>query len=245
MLDGLYAAAAGMSAQQEQLNAIANNLANSSTDGYHAQQVAFSELLHGTIDEAGTDTSAGAGAVALSMGASSAQGAIRQTGQPLDLAIQGEGFFELKRAGGQLVLSRDGAFGLNAQRQIVNPQGDTLDPPITVPAGIAPGEVAVASDGTVTAAEKPIGKIALVNVASPQHLLAAGEGAFVVTQASGEAKPSAEGAIIQGALEGSDVELGAEMASMVSTERTYQMTSTAVNTEGQMMSIANQIYTSA
>jgi len=177
------------------------------------------------------------------MGASAAQGPIHQTGAPLDLAIEGEGFFELKRSNGQVVLTRDGSFSVDSQGQIVSQQGSLLNPPITLPAGVSPKGVSIGSDGTVSVAGKTIGKIALVNVPAPEHLLAAGEGAFTVTEGSGATKPVTSGAsLLQGALEGSDVEMGAEMATMVSAERSYQMTSTAVNTEGQMMSIANQLY---
>lgn len=245
MLEGLFAAAAGMSAQQEQLDAVANNLANVSTDGYHAEEVAFSDLLYSTVDEAGTLTTAGAGSTAHTAGYSAAQGALRETGQPLDLAIAGEGFFALKRADGRVVLSRDGAFTLDGKRQIVNGQGSLLDPPITLPAGVSPDQVTVAADGTVRAGAKTIGRIAIVNVAAPQKLLAAGESDFTVTPASGPAKPARGATVIQGSLEGSDVEVGSEMASMMTAERSYQMGASAVQMEGQMMSIADQIYTSS
>ncbi len=101
MLEGLYSAAAGMSAQQEQLDAISNDLANISTTGYQSERVAFSDLLYNAVDEAGTESSIGAGASAQVIGRSQAQGPIQETGDPLDLAIEGEGYFQVKGPGGQ------------------------------------------------------------------------------------------------------------------------------------------------
>ncbi len=110
MLEGLYAAAAGMSAQQQQMDAIGNDLANVSTSGYKAERVGFSDLLYNKVNQAGTSTTTGAGAIARVIGRSSAQGAFQQTGEPLDLAIQGEGFFQVKSRGGKLALTRNGSF---------------------------------------------------------------------------------------------------------------------------------------
>ncbi len=100
MLEGLYAAAAGMAAQQEQLNAVSNDLANVNTDGYKAERVGFEDLLYNQVNQAGTTTTVGAGAAAHVIGRDEAQGALQQTGQPLDLAIQGEGYFQLEDARG-------------------------------------------------------------------------------------------------------------------------------------------------
>ncbi len=101
MLEGLYSAAAGMSAQQEQLDAISNDLANASTTGYQSERVAFKDLLYNAVDEAGTESSIGAGASAQVIGRSQSQGPIQETGDPLDLAIEGEGYFQVKSSGGQ------------------------------------------------------------------------------------------------------------------------------------------------
>lgn len=241
MLDGLYAAASGMSAQQQQLDNLANNLANVSTAGYHAQRTAFSDLLYNKIDEAGTVTTAGAGAAAHDIGTLEVQGALQNTEQPLDLAIDGPGFFQLKRADGTVVLTRNGSFKVDADRQLVSDDGSVLDPPITLPAGVDPQQVSIAHDGEVLAAGRNIGKIALVEVPAPNALLAAGNGQFTTTAASGAAAPSSDSSLIQGALEGSNVDVGAEMSTMITTERSYQMGSSAVKIEGEMMAIANQL----
>jgi flagellar basal-body rod protein FlgG len=245
MLEGLYAAAAGMSAQQTQLDAIASNLANASTTGYRAERVTFTDLLYSQVSEAGALTRTGAGAAALSLGRSPAPAAIRETGQPLDLAISGPGYFKLKGPGGQTLLTRDGSFTLDARRQIVSAQGYLLDPPITVPAGISPSQVTIAANGQVRAGERVLGTITLVDVPSPDKLLSAGENNFTATRASGAVGPARGARVLQGVLEGSNVEMGGELAQMALTQRAYQMSGTAVSIEGQMMSIANQLYSSA
>lgn len=241
MLEGLYAAAAGMSAQQEQLNAISNDLANVSTTGYKSERVAFSDLLYNTVDLAGTESTDGAGASARVIGRHETEGSVQQTGDPLDLAIEGEGFFELSGPGGKPVLTRDGTFGLDANGAIVNQDGYQLAKPIKLPKGVSAGEVSIAPDGTVSARGHKLGRIALVTVASPEHLLANGSGQLTPTAASGAPTAKAKGQIRQGELEASNVDVGSEMAQMVSTQRDFQMTSTAIQTENQMMSIANQL----
>jgi flagellar basal-body rod protein FlgG len=243
MLEGLSSAAAGMAAQQEQLNAIGNDLANVSSTGYKAERVDFSDLLYNQVDMAGSETTAGAGASAQVTGASQTQGAIRETGDPLDLAIEGEGFFLLTRANGTQSLTRDGTFGVDGSGTIVNGEGARLTPPIKLPAGVEPSEVQIGSDGTVTAGTRTLGQIKLLTVASPEHLLSDGGSGFTATKESGAPRPITTGAgkIHQGALEGSNVNLDREMALMVSTQRDFQMSSTAIQTESQMMSIANQL----
>ncbi|MGP0101599.1 MAG: flagellar hook-basal body protein [Solirubrobacteraceae bacterium] len=240
MLEGLYSAAAGMSAQQEQLNAISNDIANVSTSGYKSERVAFNDLLYNPIKVAGTETTAGAGASARVIGRSEAQGSIQETGDPLDLAIEGSGYFEVTRANGQKALTREGTFGVDAAGAIVNSEGNQLSPPIKLPAGVAASEVSIAPDGTVTAGTRKLGQIKLVTVTSPEHLLADGGGEFTPTAASGAPHP-ATGKVRQGALEASNVNIASEMAQMVSTQRNYQLTSTAIQDESQMMSIANQL----
>lgn len=244
MLEGLYSAAAGMAAQQEQLNAIANDLANVSTPGYKAERVAFSDLLYNTVDEAGSETTDGAGAKAEVIGRDEAQGTIRSTGDPLDLAIEGEGFFAVTQPSGQVALTRDGDFSVDASGTLVNAEGDRVSPQIKIPAGVSASEVSIASDGTVTAGGRTLGQIKLVTVPSPERMLALAGGKLAPTEASGAVQAASGGRIHQGALEESNVDMGNEMASMVSTQRAYQLTSTAIQTENQMMSIANQLRSS-
>jgi flagellar basal-body rod protein FlgG len=243
MLEGLYAAAAGMSAQQQQLNAIANDLANVSTTGYKSERVGFQDLLYSQVNQAGTETTTGAGALAQPIGFNYTQGALQQTGNPLDLAIQGEGFLQIKLPTGQSALTRDGSLQIDAKGQLTTSNGSLLDPPITLPAGVKPAEVHIASDGTVSAGTHTLGKISLVTVPAPDRLLADGAGGFTVTSASGAVKPAGGATLTQGALEGSNVNMALDMSTMVSTQRNYQMASTAIQTQNQMLGIANQLVT--
>jgi flagellar basal-body rod protein FlgG len=240
MLEGLYSAAAGMAAQQEQLDAISNDLANVSTSGYKSERVAFSDLLYNTVDLAGTVSTDGAGARAAVIGRSETEGSLQETGNPLDLAIEGDGYFEVTGPGGKVALTREGTFGVDASGTIVNAQGNRLVPPIKLPAGVEPSDVSIAPDGTVTAGSHKLGKINLVTVTSPEHLLSNGSGELTPTAASG-APHAATGKIRQGALETSNVNMAGEMALLVTTQRNYQMNGTAIQTESQMMSIANQL----
>jgi flagellar basal-body rod protein FlgG len=240
MLEGLYSAAAGMAAQQEQLNAISNDLANLSTSGYKSERVAFSDLLYNPVDMAGTVSSDGGGARAEAIGRSQSEGSIQETGSPFDLAIEGEGYFEMTRADGQKVLTRNGTFGPDASGTLVNAEGNRLTPPIKLPAGVAPSEVSIGPTGTVSVGTRTLGQIKLVTVTSPDQLLSAGGSEFTTTAASGSPHP-ATGTIRQGALEMSNVNMSSEMALLVNTQRAFQMGSSAIQDESQMMSIANQL----
>ena len=142
MLEGLYSAAAGMSAQQEQLNAISNDLANVSTDGYKSERVAFSDLLYNPVEHRRHGQHRRRrGEREGDRPQRSRRARSRETGDPLDLAIEGPGFFQVTRANGQKALTRDGSFGVDASGTIVNAEGNRLTPPIKLPAGVSPSEV--------------------------------------------------------------------------------------------------------
>lgn len=241
MLPGLLSAAAGLSAQQQQLDAIGNDIANASTPGYKAERVEFSDLLYSSSDIVSGEADVGAGARAQLAGFNPTQGPIKETGEPLDLAIEGTGFFELTRPNGAISLTRAGDFGVDAGGSIVASDGSQLVPPIKLPTGVVAGEVRIAPDGTVSAGAKKLGLIKLVSVAAPNRLLADGAGGFTPTSASGAPQPVTTAKIRQGALEESNVDLGHEMAQMVETQRSFQLTSSAIQTESQMMTYANQL----
>jgi len=244
MLEGLYSAASGMEAQQQQLNAIGNDLANASTTGYKSQEVAFSELLYNRVNVAGTRSDTGAGARAESLGRNDAQGAIQETGRSLDIAIEGDGYLRVRRPGGQAELTRDGALRLDSRGRITTAEGDLLDPPVTVPRGVQPGQIQIASDGAVTAGGRNIGRIALFTVPDPTGLTPTGQSQFAANATSGREGPARGATIRQGALESSNVDVAREMSTMVSTQRDYQLDSNAIKTEDQMLSIANQLRSS-
>jgi len=241
MLDGLYSAAAGMSAQEQQLEAISNDLANVSTDGYKSERVAFGDLLYDTVEQAGTATTSGAGASARFLGRSRMQGAIRQTGNPLDVAIEGDGYLQVARPNGQLALTRDGALSIDADGSLTNAEGNRLSPPIKIPKGVSAGELRIAADGTVSARSRTLGRIQLVTVTATDHLQASGSSELLANAQSGAPHPAKEARVSQGALEQSNVDVAKEMTAMVTTQRSYQLASNAIQTESQMMSIANQM----
>jgi flagellar basal-body rod protein FlgG len=240
MLEGLYSAAAGMAAQQLQLDAVSNDLANINTDGYKSERVGFNDLLYNKVNQAGTETTAGSGAEARILGRSQGQGALKETGNPLDLAIEGDGYFQVTDSAGAVTLTRDGAFGVDAAGQITDSTGNRLSPPIKLPAGVTASDLRISSDGTVTAGEKKLGTIKLVTVTAPDQLATEGGGLLKPTAASGSPH-AASGQIHQGALEDSNVDVGKDMATMMTAERAFQMSSTAIQNESQMMAIANQL----
>lgn len=237
MADGIYAAAAGMAAQQTRMDAIANDLANADTPGYKSRRVAFEDLVYGREG----NVAVGSGAAALDAGRSSAQGTVTDANDPLSLAIDGPGFFQIRRPDGTVGLTRDGGFKLDASGSVVTSQGDRLVPPITIPKGAQPSDVSISESGTVTVAGRIVGQIALVNVPSPGGLLAVGSSTFVATAASGAATPLAGGRIQQSAIEESNVDTASAMTDLLDAQQTYSLSSRAIQTQDQMLQIANQI----
>jgi flagellar basal-body rod protein FlgG len=240
MLEGLYSAASGMEAQQQQFDAISGDVANLDTPGYQSTIVGFHDLLYSNGNY-GSNVATGAGSAAQIVGHDQTQGAIDQTGQPLDVAVQGQGFMEVRRFDGSIGLTRNGQLELNAKRQLTNQQGMLVQPPITIPAGVPTDQVTIGSDGTVSAAGKRVGKISLVDVPAHDGLVADGDGVFSATAASGAIRAAKGTALQQGALEGSNVNLGDEMAKMATAQQQYAMGSQAIQYQAQMLSIANQI----
>jgi flagellar basal-body rod protein FlgG len=241
MLESLFTAAAGLSAQQEQLDAISNDLANVNTDGYKAERVAFNDLLYNQVDVAGSESTAGSGANAEIIGRTKAQGPLKETGNALDLAIEGPGYFQVTGPNGEPALTRDGAFSVDASGTIVTAGGSRVSPPIKLPAGAQPSELRVAVDGSVTIGDKKLGQIKLVTVTSPDHMSGLGSDLLAPNAESGQPHAIAGSRIHQFALEMSNTDLGTSMAKLVTTERAFQLDSTALTNASQMMSIANQL----
>jgi flagellar basal-body rod protein FlgG len=242
MIEGLYAAASGMEAQQDRLDAISNDLANVNTTGYQEQRVGFEDLLYNSAGSgAQSGVTVGSGAAAVSLGPSQASGPISQTGQPLDLAIDGNAYFEVRQAGGSVALTRAGSFGLDASRQLTNAAGLIVQPPITVPAGTAESDVKIAADGTVSANGTSLGRIALVTVPAPEGLTQASGNLLLAGAASGAVRPATGATIQQGALNGSDVDLASEMTELVDAQNSYDLASRALNLQQQMIQTANEI----
>jgi flagellar basal-body rod protein FlgG len=244
MLEGLYSAAAGMAAQQQRIDGVANDLANSSTTGYKHVRVGFRDLLYNAQGPAaGPTVLAGAGAAAGFIGRSQEQGALQTTDQPLDVAIQGPGYLQVRRPDGSLALTRDGALRLDATGRLTTQDGNIVQPQIAMPRGTAPDNVSIAADGTVRVGSgRALGRIQLVTVPAPDGLQPLGANLFAATAQSGAATPAGAGSTLrQGALEGSNVDVGDAMVDMIDAQRSFQLASKAIQMQDQMLEIANQV----
>jgi flagellar basal-body rod protein FlgG len=243
MLEGLHSAAAGMAAQQQRLDAVANDLANANTTGYKHQRVGFRDLVY---DQTGRSSAqgvrTGSGAAAVDAGRSFGQGVLQRTDRTLDVAIQGEGFLRVKLADGREALTRDGGLHIDGARSLTTSTGALVQPAIKVPEGVAEDQISIGSDGTVLAAGNRIGRLDIVTVRSQPGLLSVGDNAFVTTAASGPAiaAPRAT-ALTQGALESSNTDMAEAMVSMIESQRAFQLASKAISTADEMMGIANQV----
>ena len=243
MLQGLYAAASGMEAQQNQFNAIANDMANLDTPGYQATEVGFQDLLYSGAGSASgsPNIATGTGSQSAVVGRSFAQGAIQNTGRSLDVAIQGPGYLQVRRDDGTIGLTRNGSLQVNAQGEITNQDGNPLVPPLTLPKGTDASSIKIEPNGQVISGSRTIGKVALVDVPAPNQLQPDGNSMFSVTAGSGAARPATGSSIQQGALEGSNVDVAQDMSAMINAQRSYQMASQAVQYQDQMLQIADQI----
>ena len=243
MLSGLNTAAAGMAAQQQRMDAVANDLANANTTGYKHQRVGFRDLVY---EQAGRSSAqgvrTGSGAAAVDAGRSYGQGVLQRTDRPLDVAIQGEGFLRVRLADGRDALTRDGGLHIDGNRRLVTSTGALVQPAITVPAGVAEDQISIGPDGTVLADKQRIGKLDILTVRSTQGLLSVGDNAFVATAASGPAVAApAATALSQGALEASNTDMAESMVAMIESQRAFQLASKAITTADEMMGIANQV----
>jgi len=240
MLEGLYSAASGMEAQQQQFDAISNDMANIDTPGYQSTIMGFHDLLYSNGNY-GSNVATGAGAEAEQMGYDQTQGAIQQTGQPLDVALSGPGYLEVRRQDGTIGMTRNGALQLNDKRQLTTQTGMLVQPPITIPAGVDPSQVSIASNGTVSVGKQTLGKLSLVDVPAPNGLVADGDSVFSATAASGAIRAAKGTTVQQGALEGSNANMGDEMSKMMAAQQQYSMGSQAIQYQAQMLQIANEI----
>jgi flagellar basal-body rod protein FlgG len=241
-MEGLYSAAAGMAAQQRRLEAVANDLANVNTSGYKRTRVSFRDLVYSPSGRgSAAGVSSGAGAAADISGRSFSQGTLVPSGEPLDLAIDGEGFFQVRRADGSTALTRDGSFQLDANGRLVTSGGDLLQPPITLPRGTDPSRVSIGHDGTVSANGRRVGRIQVMQVSSDQGLQSIGKNLFAATAASGAPRAVRATSVVQGSLEGSNVDMADSMVDMMDSQRAYQLASRAIQMQDQMMEIANGV----
>ena len=244
MLEGLRTASAGMLAQQQKMDAVANDLANANTNGYKRQRVGFSDLLYerGGRPTTSDDAQLGTGARIVHNGRYFEQGNLQNTGDPMNVGIEGEGFLKVKLFDGRQALTRDGDLHIDGQGRIVTSFGGFVEPKITIPNNVQPSQISIGQDGTVTAAGQNVGKIALASVRSPQNLQSVGDNAFVTTARSGNAVAAPAATVLkQGALEASNTDISVAMTDMIEAQRTYQLTSKAIQTADSMMEIANGV----
>jgi flagellar basal-body rod protein FlgG len=242
MLDGLYSAASGMEAQQAQMDALSNDIANVDTVGYRSERVGFHDLLYTSGGAStGSQVATGAGAAADQIGRSQVEGAIQDTGQPLDVAIVGDGYLQVRRPDGTLGLTRNGALQLDAKGRLTTNQGMPLQPPITLPRGVTPAQLTIAPNGTVSSGARKLGTIAIVSVPATDKLLADGGSVFSATAASGAIRKVTGSTLKQGSLEQSNVDLAATMSQMITAQNNYAIASKAIQFQDQMLSIANGI----
>jgi flagellar basal-body rod protein FlgG len=242
MFNGLYAAASGMEAQQTQLDAVSNDLANIDTTGYQSEVIGFHDLLYtspGPQNATSFDT--GAGSAADLVGRDQALGQLQQTGRSLDIALVGQGYLQVQRPNGTLGLTRNGALEINANRQLTTATGMRLVPPVTIPNNVSTDKLTITSNGTVEASGRVVGRLGLVTVPAPNGLLDAGDSTYSASAASGAIRPATGVTVQQGALESSNVDMTTAMATMIDAQRSYQMDSKAISMQDQMMQIANQI----
>ncbi|HET6849701.1 MAG TPA: flagellar hook-basal body protein [Gaiellales bacterium] len=237
MLNGLYSAAAGLIAQQTRMDALANDISNVNTTGYKQLRLGFRDLIYNV--ESGMRV--GAGAALVDGGREFQPGAFQQSDNPLSVAIAGSGFFQVRMADGRTALTRSGDFRVDASGSIVTGTGERLVPPITVPANTPSDAVSIASDGTVKANGETLGRIHLVTVASPDRLQPVGSSLFVPTAQSGAPHAAAGATMQQGFLEASNVDLASAMVNVIDAQRSFQFDSRVIQTQDQLMQIANEI----
>ena len=260
MLRALRTAALGMSAQQAGVDNIANNLANVNTNGYKRSTIVFHDLLYQTVQAAGQgEAGGGAQPASLQMGHGAAaiatvrnftQGSFSETGNSLDLAINGEGFLQVLRPDGSIAYTRDGSFTLSADGAVVTQTGLALDPDLSIPAEAI--EIHISQDGVVAVRVQgepemvEVGQIELARFSNPSGLNPLGGNLFEQTAASGEpsigmAGQEGLGVIRQGFLEASNVDVVKEMVDLIMAQRAYEINSKMVTTSDDMLQIANSL----
>ncbi len=260
MINSLWISKTGMEAQQMQLDIISNNLANVSTNGFKKSHAVFEDLMYQNLRQVGSNTSeqstlptglqVGLGVRTVATSRNFTQGNLQQTSNNLDVAVQGNGFFQLTMPDGTIGYTRDGAFQIDSQGRMVNSSGLPLASSITVPSNAT--NVAVAADGTVTAnipgttALQTIGTITLASFVNTGGLEPKGQNIYAESAASGQptvgaANANGLGSLMQGFVETSNVNVVQELVTMIQTQRAYEMNSKAIQTSDQMLQKLGQL----
>lgn len=254
MHPALWIAKTGLDAQQTQMGVITNNLANVNTTGFKRGRAVFADLLYQTVRQPGAQSSQdsqlpsglmlGTGVRSVATEKLFTQGNIVQTGNQLDLAVNGRGFFQILLPDGTRAYTRDGSFQLSANGELVNSNGYALDPGITIPEQTQ--SVTIGADGTVSvlvsgeSSPTEVGQLQLADFINPAGLQPMGENLFLETAASGDPQAGTPGedgvgTLVQGSLESSNVNVVEELVNMIETQRAYEMNSKAIATTDEML----------
>ena len=260
MINSLWVAKTGMQAQQTQLDVISHNLANVSTSGFKRGTAVFEDLIYQNLRQVGaasteqtelpTGLQLGLGVRTVATSRNYSQGNLQQSGNNLDLAVNGDGFFQIQQADGTTGYTRDGAFQVNSQGQMVTSGGYLLSGGITIPADAR--SVTINNQGQVSvvqgtnAAPTVVGQIELASFINPAGLEARGQNLFTETASSGNPITGAPGSngmgpVMQGYLETSNVNVVQELVTMIQTQRAYEMNSKAIQTSDQMLAKLGQL----
>ncbi|MEO8308302.1 MAG: flagellar basal-body rod protein FlgG [Pseudomonadota bacterium] len=258
MNSALWAAKTGLDAQQTRMSVISHNLANVNTTGFKKDRAVFEDLLYQNVKQVGGSTSqdtlsptglsVGTGVRVVATEKNYTQGGMTNTGNSLDVAINGRGFFQVLLPDGSFGYTRDGSFKMSAEGELVTSSGYHIQPGITIPSGAQ--SVTIGTDGIVSAqlagqsAPTQIGTLQLTDFVNPSGLQPRGENMVVESAASGPAQTSTAGlnglgTLQQGSLEGSNVNVVEELVNMIETQRAYEMNSKAISTTDQMLQYAS------
>jgi flagellar basal-body rod protein FlgG len=259
MNPALWASKTGLDAQQTRMAVVSNNLANVNTTGFKRSRAVFEDLLYQNLRQVGAQTSQdteyptglylGTGVRIVASEKLHTQGGLTQTGGSLDLAVQGQGFFEVLMPDGGSTYTRDGSFQVNSEGQLVTASGYQVQPPITIPDDAL--SITIGADGTVsvttpgTATPTTIGQLQLVDFINPAGLEPRGENLYAESAASGAPQVGTPGlnglgTLIQGSLETSNVNVVEELVNMIETQRAYEMNARAISTVDQMVGYLTQ-----
>lgn len=254
MIRSLWISKTGLDAQQTQMDTIANNLANVNTSGFKRSRAVFEDLLYQTLRQPGAQSSQqtqlpsglqiGTGVRPVATERIFTQGSLQQTGNDKDVAIQGNGFFQVLLPDGTTAYTRDGSFQMDSNGQLVTSSGYVVQPAITLPANTQ--TLTIGRDGTVSvtvpgsSAPTQVGSIQLATFLNPAGLEAKGENLYVETTASGSPSTTTpgtngSGTLTQGYVETSNVNVTEELVNMIQTQRAYEINSKAIQTSDQML----------
>jgi flagellar basal-body rod protein FlgG len=260
MMRALWIAKTGMEAQQTQLDVTSNNLANTATTGYKKSHAVFEDLMYQTLRQSGANSSeqtqlptglqVGLGVRTVATSRQYSQGTLTQTGNTYDMAIKGQGFFQIQMPDGTVGYTRDGTFQVSNTGQLVTNNGYPVQPGITVPANAQ--TVTVGADGTVSVtvpgqtAPQTLGQIQVATFQNPAGLEARGQNLYFETASSGTPiagtpGSSGLGQLAQGFTESSNVNVVEELVSMIQTQRAYELNSKAIQTADQMLQRLTQL----